>query len=485
MVIGGGVGGLAAAVRLAAGRHTVTLCEQSDRMGGKLSEHAQDGFRWDTGPSLLTMPQVLEELFAATGVSAHARLTLRRLDASARYRFADGTVVDPAADVSDFCARLDDALAPGSGDDWRRLLERAAAMWRTVEQPFLRSPLRGARTLLRLAAGGGVRTVAPHRTLRGLGRHHLRDPRLRMVLDRYATYTGSDPRRAPATLAVIAYLEQTFGSWYVDGGLYRIVEALVERATDLGVDLRTHADVASIVVEQGRVAGVRMATGEALRSDVVVANADAEHVYADLLPRRAAARPLRRLRRAARSLSGVAILLGLRGTTPGAAHHTVLFGRDYDAEFDAIFGRHAVPVADPTVYLSVPQDFGVAPAGDEAWFVLVNAPPHGAVDWRCGRALDYPDHVLAVLAERGCDVRDRIVSRTVVTPHDLQQRTRSPGGAIYGTASNGPRSAFLRPANVSPVPGLYLAGGSSHPGGGLPLVMLSAMIVADAIGPAH
>lgn len=487
VVIGGGVGGLAAAARLAAVGHAVTLCEQSERLGGKLSEHTRDGFRWDTGPSLLTLPQVLEELFAATGEPLDRHLALRRLGASARYRFADSAVVDAATDVDDFCARLDAGLAPGSGDDWRRLLERAAAMWRIVESPFLRSPLRGVRTLLRLArSAGDVATVAPHRTLRGLGRQYLRDPRLRMVLDRYATYTGSDPRRAPATLAVIAYLEQTFGAWYVDGGLYRIVEALAERAADLGVILRTGADVQAITLEQGRVAGIRLADGEYLRCDIVVANADADHVYGDLVPHRVASGPLRRLRRATRSLSGFVLLLGVRGETPGLAHHTVLFPHDYDAEFDAIFGSRPAPVADPAVHLSVPHDPSVAPPDHQAWFVLVNAPRHGDVDWASAATTsDYADRVLSVLAERGCEVRDRIVSRTVITPHDLAQRTRAAGGAIYGTSSNGPSSAFLRPGNVSPVPGLFLVGGSSHPGGGLPLVLLSAKIVSDAVGRAN
>lgn len=486
VVVGAGVGGLAAAARLAVAGHEVTVCEQAEIVGGKLGWHTQDGFSWDTGPSLLTMPQILEDLFTATGAPLAQSLQLRRLDPIARYRFADGVSFDAAADPDEMCGRLDAALGPGSGDDWHRLLQRAEAMWRAVEEPFLRSPLDGVRTLARLATSRhDVGTVAPHRTLRGLGRQYLRDPRLRLLLERYATYSGSDPRRAPATLAVIAYIEQAFGAWYVEGGLYRIAEALLERVLEHGVDVRTSTDVASIHLEQGRVAAVRLTDGSNVRCDLVVANADAQHVYRDLLPRGSAVASLRRLHRATPSLSGFVVLLGVRSSTARPAHHTVLFGSDYDAEFDAIFSRRPGPAADPTLYLAVPDDPALAPPGTESWFLLVNAARQGAVDWRARSMVEaYADHLIGLLGARGHDLADRIVTRTVISPADLQARTRTPAGSIYGTSSNGPRSAFLRPANTSPVPGLFLVGGSSHPGGGLPLVLLSAQIVARAIGRA-
>jgi len=223
-----------------------------------------------------------------------------------------------------------------------------------------------------------------------------------------------------------------------------------------------------------------------LPADVVVANADATHLYHDLV---SAPSALRRLRRATPSLSGFVLLLAVRGRTPRLAHHTVLFPADYDAEFDAVFGDPAQPVPDPTLYVSCPDDPAVRPDGHEAWFVLVNAPRHGsgpgALDWTApGLASSYAERLLDLLAARGLDVRDRILSCTVRTPADLERETRSYGGAIYGTSSNGVAAAFLRPSNRSPVPGLFLVGGSSHPGGGLPLVTLSAQITAGLIGPA-
>lgn len=493
VVVGAGLGGLAAAARLAAAGHAVTVLEQAPQVGGKLGWYARDGHGFDTGPSLVTLPQVLEDLFAATGAPLSQVLPLQRLDPAVAYRFADGTTTAVPGHRDDVPARLDADLGPGSGAQWAALLTRAEAMWRATEQPFLRTPLAGAATLARLARNtADLRTVAPGRTLRGLGRRYLTDPRLRMLLDRYATYSGSDPRRAPAALLTVPYAEQAFGSWYVPGGLRRLPEAVAARAEERGAVLRTGTAVTEVLVTGDRVAGVRLADGEVLPADVVVCNADAASLYGRLLPREAPVRRARAaLQRVTPSSSGFVLLLALRGRTPGLAHHTVLFPTDYDAEFDALFGRGGPsrPVTDPTVYVSAPDDPATRPDPDsESWFVLVNAPRHEpgtGVDWAApGLADRYADQVLATMAARGLDVRDRVRWRVVRTPADLERETGSPGGSIYGTSSNGARAAFLRPANAAGVPGLFLVGGSAHPGGGLPLVTLSAEIVAGLIGPA-
>lgn len=481
VVVGAGVGGLAVAARLACQGHRVTVCEAADQVGGKLGVLARDGFRFDTGPSLLTMPAVLQDLFRATG-GWPAGLGLERLDPIAHVRFADGSAVDTTSDLAALHAHLE-AWSPGSGDDWAAFLDRAERVWRASRAPFLESALRGSRSLAALALKHptDLATLAPGRSLRDLGRRHLRDPRLRVLLDRYATYTGSDPRRAPAALAAIPYVELAFGGWYVQGGLRVLADALLQRCLEVGVQVRTGSRV--VAVPQP-VRGVVLADGSELAADLVVANADATHVYGDLVDCPPASR---RLARATPSLSGFVLLLAVRGRTPGLHHHTVLFPEDYDAELDAVFGDPAQPVPDPTLYVSAPPD--AAPEGHEAWFVLVNAPRHGsgrgAVDWRGpGLAEAYADRLLDLLADRGLPVRDRVLWREVITPADLEERTGAVGGAIYGTSSNGATAAFLRPANRSPVPGLYLVGGSTHPGGGLPLVMLSAQIVSGLIGPA-
>jgi phytoene desaturase len=494
VVVGAGIGGLAVAARLATQGHRVVVCEQAPTIGGKLGAFTRDGFTFDTGPSLLTLPAVYRDLFLKTGQPLEGSLRLEPVQPAFRYRFDDrpeGTWLDlPNLSRPGTRRALDEALGPGTGTDWERLMARAQDIWVATRTPFLESPLDGAGTLLRLARRtGDLRTVAPWRTLRGLGRSHLRDPRARMLLDRYATYSGSDPRRAPAALAVVPYVEQAFGSWYVRGGLRRLALAVHDRAVERGASVRTGTDVAGVLVEGGRAAGVRLASGERLTADVVVANADARHLYGDLVPGPEGRRPRARLARTTPSLSGFVLLLALRGRTPDLRHHTVLFPPDYDAEMDAVFGRDARPVADPTVYVSAPDDPALRPDGHEAWFVLVNAPRHGhgrgTVDWTApGLADSYADRVLATMAARGLDVRDRLLWREIRSPADLERDTRSPGGSIYGTASNGPRAAFLRPANRSPLPGLFLVGGSAHPGGGLPLVGLSAAIVAGLVGPA-
>lgn len=490
VVIGAGVGGLAVAARLASAGHDVVVCEAAETVGGKLGlvEHRTGAgtFRFDTGPSLVTMPAVFHDLFTATG-GWPDDLDLTPLDPIARYRFADGSGFDASSDLDEHCTRLDEALGAGAGDDWRGFTGRARQVWDASREPFLEQAQGGLAQLARLAVTRprDVAAIAPGRSLRALGRRYLRDARLRVVLDRYATYTGSDPRRAPAALAAVPYVEQAFGGWYVTGGLRRLGEAVHERALERGATVLLGSRVVRITTSAGRASGVDLAGGGHLPADVVVANADAAHVYGDLVDCPPAAR---RLARATPSLSGFVLLLAVEGRTPGLAHHNVLFPDDYDAELDAVFGPRARPVPDPTLYVCSPVDAAVAPPGHEAWFVLVNAPRHGsgpgALDWTAGVASDYASHLLGRLAARGLDVRDRVRWSAHLSPADLEARTGAVGGAIYGTSSNGPRAAFLRPANRSPVPGLFLVGGSSHPGGGLPLVALSAKIVAELVGPA-
>ncbi len=493
-MIGAGMGGMAVAARLAVKRHEVTVIEQAATYGGKLGTLARDGFVFDTGPSLLTLPAVYRDLFNKTGGPLEDAIGLVDLEPAFRYRFPDGTTVEmPGVDAGLCAAALGSALGGTAEADWRAFIARAADIWQVTRRPFLESALTGPRDLLPLARNiSDVRTVAPFTSLRGLAKQYLHDPRLRMLVDRYATYTGSDPRRAPAALATVPYVEQTFGAYHVAGGVRRLADALHQRTLERGVSYRMSTDVVEVMTDSARVTGVRLLGGEVVPADVVVANADATHVYRDLVRDPRGAAPLKRLRTATPSLSGFVLLLAVRGRTPGLRHHNVWFPQDYDAEFDAIFGRDPRPVDDPTVYVCAPDDEQMRPDADhESWFVLVNAPRHstggerGTIDWTApGLATTYRDRILDVMAARGFDVRDRLVWSEIRTPADLELDTRAPGGSIYGTSSNGARAAFLRPANESPVPGLYLVGGSSHPGGGLPLVGMSAEIVAELIGRA-
>ena len=491
VVVGGGVGGLAAAGLLAAAGHRVVLCEQADVVGGKLGRHEVDGFRFDTGPHLLTLPHLLADTLDGLGVRLGDVLDLVEVDGPQhRYRFGDGTVLDVPRDRHDLRAALDETLGPGTGARWLRLLDRGERVWAATATRLLGREVRGLRTFAALAATAPreIGVVSPARTLRAVGAG-LGDPRARRLLDRYATYSGSDPRHAPAALLAVPHVEQAFGTWYVRGGLGRVGDVLHRAALDHGVDVRLGTAVEQVEVAGGRVHGVRLADGGRLAADVVVVNADAAALHDRLLPPRVARRERASHARAPRSYSGLAVLLGLRGTTPDQAHHTVLHGTaDYDDEFDAL--RASRVVADPAVYLSVPPDASLAPDGHESWFVLVNAPRHGdgtagTHRWTpAGREAE-ADRVLDLMAARGTDVRDRVVVREVLSPADLERRTGTPGGGIYGTSSDGPAAAFLRPRTRSAVGGLVRVGGSAHPGGGLPMVLLGARVAADVVGPAR
>lgn len=491
VVVGAGAGGMAAAARLAAKGHSVTILEQSSRYGGKLHTHRRDGFAFDTGPSLFTLPAVYRDLFLKTGSVFEEEVDLLPVEPAFHYRFADGSAaVLPGVDPGMCAQALGDALGGDAAAQWRAFIERAARMWQLTRGPFLQSPLQGWRTLLPLANPADVRTIAPFTSLRSLGESYFTDPRLVTLLDRYATYTGSDPRKAPAVLATVPYVEQAFGAWHLGGGLGTLADALARRCAALGVDLRLGADVTAIRTNADGVTGV-IADDVEHPADIVVANSDAGQTYGHLLDDPRAKRVAASIDRNEGSLAGFVILIAVRGRTPGVAHHNVWFPEDYDAEFDAIFGRRPHPVSDPAIYACVPDDPAMRPdAEHESWFVLVNAPRHDptgrhGIDWTApGLSESYADAILAALAARGTDIRDRVMWREIHTPADLERTVRAPGGSIYGSSSNGARAAFSRPANASPIPGLFLVGGSSHPGGGLPLVGMGAEIVADLVGRA-
>ena len=484
VVIGAGVAGLAAAVRLAALGHTLTVLESHDAAGGKCGRVEIGGHRFDSGPSLLTMPWVFGELFAATGAPLAEEVELMRVEPGTSYRFSDGSRVALGADLPPVLAELE-RLSPGAGDDWVRFLGTAAGMW-SVSQSFLNGappwPPRRPRAGERRPDPRDLVRVRPWLTLRGLARAHFRDPRLRLVVERFATYAGADPRRAPAALALAGYVEHAFGAWHVRGGIYALVEALVHRLEALGGELRLATAVRAVHVVGGRVESVAT-DSECLACDALVSSADAQRLHSDLLT---GTPPPRRHARE-RSLSGFALMLGLRGRTAGLAHHNILFPADYDAEFDDIF-VHRRPVRDPTLYVAVPSvsDPGDAPEGDESWFVLANAPTHGeGLDWDA-HAEEYESNLLDRLAARGLDVRGRVAVSARRTPADLERETSAPGGSIYGAAPHGRLDTLARPPNRSRAArGLYLVGGTTHPGGGLPLVALSSKIVAAEIGPAR
>ena len=483
VVVGAGLGGLAAAARLARLRHEVVVVEAADVVGGAIGQLSHDGFAWDTGPTFLTLPAALRDLFLKTGKPLETVLELEPLDPLAHCRFADGSTIElPNTGVVDVAAAFEDAFGGGRGEAWRGFHGHAAAVWTSARGALMESQLPSRAELMRRPRL--ARAVAPRRTLRDEAARFFRDPRQRMLLERYATESGSDPRRAPAWLSTRPYVEQTFRAWTVPGGMRRVVDVVHQRALDRGVAVRTGARVDGITTAAGRVNGVRLADGEVLPADVVVSDVDARQLYGGLLDTSrppAFAAPL--------GASRFTVFLGLRGVTPEVLQRSLLFAAGPDAELESVFGANAAPVDDPTMSVHASRDAAHAPEGDEAWTVQVAAPRHGqgagAVDWAAGGvAAGYARHLLDRLAARGLDVRHRVVVAEHRSPADIERATAAPGGAAYGAAEHGARAAWLRAVNRSPVPGLFLVGGSAHPGGGIPSVTMSAALVADMVGRA-
>ena len=485
IIIGGGVGGLAAAIGLAARGARVTLLEQNARVGGKLNIWEQDGFTFDTGPHVLTMLWALEEVFTSAGQRLEDVLDLVRLDTVCRYHFEDGDTLD-APGNPDEAARAIADFAPGDEAGFRRFLAYARQVSEATTDPFLRqdfgAQVRGIPTPAQWDQLADFLALKPWRTLRDIVRAHFTDPRLRQVFELYALYSGSHPARASGIFATVADVQWRQGTYYVRGGLYQLAEALRAAAERLGVVIRTDTSVGEIIVKNQRACGVATKEGDRLFADAVVCNADCLSALTTLVPadaRRSWTR--QRVEKIEPSTSAFLLLLGIRGIYPQLAHHNSFLAQNGEAEFADIFD-HARPAEDPTVGVACQSvsDPTKAPPGCTNLFVMTNPPAlSDHFDW-CSEAPRYRDLVLAKLERMGLtDLRNRILVEQRWTPLDLQQRYAAHRGAIYGLSSNGWRQGFLRPPQVSPdVRGLYFVGGSTHPGGGVPLCALSGTNVA-------
>jgi phytoene desaturase len=363
-------------------------------------------------------------------------------------------------------------------------------MWDVSREPFVESELRSPLSLLkRRHIFRDLRIIAPRATLRDFG---LSNPYLAKIMDRYATYSGSDPRKAPAVLSTIAFIEESFGAWHIKGGIGTLSEHIAARCEKVGVKMHYGTAVKSIDMRGNKATGITLANGEQIDADIVISNADAGLTYNTLITskKRRVKKVRKQLSSLEPSLAGFSLLIGLRpGSGEKLSHHTILFPENYDAEFDSIFTQKK-PVEKPTIYICAPDDATMVKSeGHEALFVLVNAPRHSidsseGFDWGDRDfAQKYANQIIDQIESQGIAIRERLDLLEIRTPLDLQNAVNAPGGSIYGTSSNGPRAAFLRARNRSPLKNLYLVGGSAHPGGGLPLVGLSAEIVANAIMP--
>lgn len=484
-IIGAGIGGLAAGALLAARGVEVIILERAIRPGGKMREIEIDGRRIDAGPTVLTMRWVFEEIFAAAGVDFARSVSLHPAEILARHAWGPDQRLDLFTDIDRSAEAIGDLCGPREALGYRTFCARARAIYETLESSFIRAARPNPVSLVFRVGPQGLPSllrISPFVTLWSALGEHFQDPRLQQLFGRYATYCGASPFLAPATLMLVAHVERE-GVWLVEGGMQRIAEALADLAAERGAVLRTGAEVSAITTAHGRTTGVMLAGGEFLAADAVIANVDVGGIADGVLGRDPAG-AVAAVPPAARSLS--AITWATVAETDGfpLAHHNVFFSGDYAAEFEDIFQRRRVPRA-PTVYVCAQDrdDTDRPPERRrERLFCLINAPPTGDRDAFDAAELASCEQRMFQHLQR-CGLRiERGRSELIATsPAQFHRMFPGTGGALYGRASHGWAASFRREGSRSRLPGLYLAGGSAHPGPGVPMAALSGRLAAEAL----
>ncbi|OXM16118.1 phytoene desaturase family protein [Paenibacillus herberti] len=484
IVVGGGLAGLSAAIRLRSDGHEVTVLEKNERAGGKLNIRSGLGYQFDTGPSILTMPWTLEKLFESAGRNLHNYLTVQRVEPQWRGLYEDGTVLDL---VGDLPAMLD-AIGELSPEDRERFLgyldycrkQYDLSMKSVYSRSLSGLPdLRHQHTLKELFAMDPLKTVSQ------LTEQHLLHPHLRQIFQFFTMYIGSSPYAAPAVLSQLVYVQMGLGIYFVKGGMYEIARAELKLLQELGVPVRTGAEVTRIIETGGRASGVRLSSGEELYADIVVCNMEAIPAHRSLLEEVSGnERQVAKLGKFEPSVSGHVLLLGVNRSYDKFKHHNFFFSRNPEREFHDMFVDR-VPTVDPTVYVGISSksDSSQAPDGCENWFVLTHVPPlQQGKSWEENRRA-YRDLVLDKLERMGAeDLRSHIVYEEQFIPDDLQSLYGANGGSIYGVVTDRKLNGGFKIPSRSPLlEGLYFVGGSTHPGGGVPMVTLSGQLTADLI----
>ena len=482
IVIGAGLGGLSAACRLAQNGHEVHVYERNDSFGGKVNQIKADGFTFDTGASLVTMKHVFEDLFESCGKDINEySWTFERLDPICRYFWKDGTEFDAAASVEKTKLNIAE-ISSKDADGFEEYLASSRQKYEISERTFLAKSLNELPSLLRPSYLPDLLKISTLSNLDKFNSKHFESPKMRQLFNRFATYNGSSPYKTPATFALIPWVEFGLGAWYPKGGIYEIPKAIKSLADNLGVAFHFGESVNKIVVEGAVTKGIETSNGF-VEADIVVSNADAISAYRDLIPE--SERRIyneKKLSKIEPSCSGFVLLLGTNKKFESIAHHNIYFSDDYPSEFEGIFETGELP-SDPTIYVCATSrtDATQAPEGGENFFVLINAP------YTRVKSLDYENYgefIVDELEKRGLSgLRESLVFKKMITPEDFEEKYRANRGSIYGVSSNGIMSAFMRVPNMAKdIKGLYFVGGTTHPGGGMPLVLLGGKMVADLIG---
>jgi phytoene desaturase len=479
IVIGAGIAGIASAIRQAVKGHEVAVYEANAYPGGKLSAFRSGDFRFDAGPSLFTMPQYVDELFSLAGKNPKDEFTYEKLETVCRYFYEDGTRINAWANRD----KLAEEIALKTKDPAsavHQFLDYSARIYAITHSIFLEKSLHQLRSFLNWETFKALfrfPKIDPFRSMNAANTDFFKDDKTIRFFNRYATYNGSNPYKAPATLNVIPHLEQHFGAYFPKGGMAAITQSLVKLAENLGVKFNYHARVEEILVENKKVKGIRL-NGENLPADRVISNMDIWFTYRQLLKKEAAPK---RILNQERSSSALIFYWGMKAEFPELDLHNIFFSEDYKKEFAAIWEQQAIDV-DPTIYVNISAKYQTddAPKGAENWFVMINVPANTGQNWDELIAAARKNIIDKLSRMLNRDIAPLIVSEELLDPRSIEQKTASYQGSLYGTSSNNQFAAFLRHANFSSkIKGLYFVGGSVHPGGGIPLAVLSAKIVDD------
>lgn len=480
-VIGGGLGGLSAGIRLAHNGFDVDLFEQNNHLGGKVSEIRSHGYRFDTGPSVITLINYIRDLFVDSGESIDDYMEFVKIEPISRNFFSDGTLFDLSSDIN----RLNENIRKFTGNSnyiSNKYIAYLENIYGLTADVFLNQPLHEILMLIRQKKFPPLTDflrIDAFRTMHQANHSFFNDTRLQKVFDRFATYNGSSPYLTPATLNIIAYVELILGSYYIKGGIYRLVESIFKLAQKVGVNLYFNKKADEIIHDNNKVIGIKV-NGENHRYDYVVSNADVVYTHKNLI--KGFPRITKKIESLEPSLSGLVYLLGVNKIHHQLMHHNVFFADDYENEFVEIFKKQVPPI-DPTIYLAITSksDEQHAPVSSENWFLLINM-PYINKNLNEERIELMMNVVLNKLKNFGFDISNNIEFVHTITPFDLESSYSSNKGSIYGISSNSRFTAFKRHPNRSRIlKNLFFAGGSVHPGGGVPLVLSSGKLVSDLI----
>jgi phytoene desaturase len=482
-IIGSGLGGLSAAIRLASSGYDVEVFESNSGPGGKASSVEFNGFRFDGGPSLLTMPFVLEDLFRAAGEELTNYINFKKMNIICKYFYPDSIVLNAYSDINEFANEIE-LKTSDKKESVIKYLNYCKNIYDLTAELFLYKSPSQIKTFLNFKAFKTLlhlNRIDPFRTMDKSNRRYFEDEKIIQLFNRYATYNGSDPYKAPATLNIIQHVEYNLGTFVPENGIYAITQALYDLAVKQNVKFHFNTEVVSIITDNKVVKGIK-SSKDIHQFDATISNADVNTTFQRLLKDNISFES-KRYRKLEPSLSGLVFYWSINDKHPQLEVHNVLFSENYKNEFDDIFQRQIIP-EDPTIYIYISSKYNSsdAPTGNENWFVMVNAPYIKDQNWEKEIRSVRKRIINKINSLLNINIEPKIISEKVLSPLNIQNQTGSYRGSIYGISSNNRFSAFLRQPNKSrSYKNLYFVGGSAHPGGGIPLVILSGKIASDLI----